>query len=113
MNDIHFPTHISQLPKVVRKATLNVLSTSMDTLMENRKADHFSYYISERPKDILRINLPLVCEDIDVDDDTEDDTEGIIYENTILMKNQTTIYYHYCWIKNRNRPLFDQNIMPK
>ena len=49
-----------------------------------------------------RINLLLISEAVEmVSEDTDDDEEGK------LMQKETK--HHYCWIKNLNRLLYDQN----
>ena len=73
------------------------------------KVNIFPYHISEQPKEMQRINLLLISEEED-----DGDNEGIIDENYGPCAEYSTglqkeIKYHYCWIKNLNRLLYDQN----
>ena len=90
MDGIDFPTPISQIPRVEKKNNLaiNVYGATVSPKLE--KINVCPYHISEQPTERQRINLLLLSED------AEDAAE-----------NQTK--YHYCWIKNLDRLLYDQN----
>ena len=56
---------------------------------DRKKANIFQYHISNQPKEIQRINLLFISED----------------------EPQHETKYHYCWIKNVNRLIYDQNTL--
>ena len=86
MDGIDFPTPISQIPKIEKqnKLAINVYGATISPKL--KKVNIFPYYISAQPNTMKRINLLLIS------DDTDESTK-----------------HHYCWIKNRDRLLFDQN----
>ena len=106
-----FPTPISQIPKVEKNnnMAINVYGFTISKKME--KVNIFPYHISEQPKEMQRINLHLISEDIEiVSEDTDDNDEGIINESydpdaDCATGPQKETKYHYCWIKNLNRLL--------
>ena len=59
------------------------------------------------------INLLLISEDVEVvnEDMDDSDDEEVIDENydPDAEEPQKETKYHYCWIKNLNRLLYDQN----
>ena len=89
---VDFPTPVSQISKVEKHFDLaiNVYGYTVSKKLE--KLNIFPYHISEKPKEKERINLLLISEDVN------DKNEKIIETKS-----------HYCWIKNLNRLLFDQN----
>ena len=86
MDGIDFPTPISQIPKTEKqnKLAINVYGATVSPKL--KKVNIFPYYISAQPNTMKRINLLLIS------DDTGESTK-----------------HHYCWIKNLDRLLFDQN----
>ena len=89
-NGIDFPTPISQIPKLEKQNNL-AINVYGYNLTKTEQLTIFPYHISDQPKDIKRINLLLICEDVTVKDEPK------------------TTNYHYCWIKQLNRLLYDQN----
>ena len=89
MDNADFPTPISQIPKVEKQNNLaiNVYGYTVSKKIEN--ANIFPYHISNQPKEIQRINLLFISEN----------------------EPQHETKYHYCWIKNLNRLLYDQNTL--
>ena len=93
MDGIDFPTPIAQISHVEKQNNLaiNVYGATVSPKLE--KINIFPYRISDQPKERQRINLLLLSED---DEAAENPAEKITK-------------YHYCWIKNLNRLLYDQN----
>ena len=81
IKDIDTPTPLSQINKLEKQNNLSINVYGPKVSFDN-KLTIFPYYISDQPKDIKRINLLLISEE----------------ENN-----------HYCWIKNLNRLLCNQN----
>ena len=92
---VDFPTPVSQISKVEKHLDLaiNVYGYTVSKKLE--KLNIFPYHISEKPKEKERINLLLISEDVEC---VNDKNEKIIETKS-----------HYCWIKNLNRLLHDQN----
>ena len=112
VNDIDFPTPISQIPKVEKQNNLAINVYGYTMTKKTEKITIFPYHLSEQPNEMARINLLLISEDVEVDDD-DDNEEGIIDENYDPDANypepEKETKYHYCWIKNLNRLLYDPN----
>ena len=72
---------------------INVYGYTVSKKLE--KINIFPYHISERPKEKERINLLLVSEDV----------ERVNDKNEKIIETKS----HYCWIKNLNRLLHNQN----
>ena len=92
---VDFPTPVSQISKVEKHLDLaiNVYGYTVSKKLE--KLNIFPYHISEKPKEKERINLLLISEDV----------ERVNDKNEKIIETKS----HYCWIKNLNRLLFDQN----
>ena len=88
MKGVDFPTPVSQIPKVEKQNNLaiNVYGYTVSKKLE--KLTVFPYYISDQASDMTRINLLLISDEAEETDKTK---------------------YHYCWIKNLNRLLYNQN----
>ena len=86
MDGIDFPTPISQIPKVEKQNNLAINVYGATVSPKLKKVNTFPYYISAQPNTMQRINLILIS------DDTDESTK-----------------HHYCWIKNLDRLLHNQN----
>lgn len=76
------------------------------------KLNIFRYYIANQLKEVQRINLLLVSEHVDEDIGKSSDEEVIDEKygpDAYYSEPQKETKYHYCWIKNLNRLLDDQN----
>ena len=112
---VDFPTPVSKISKVEKHFNLaiNVYGYAVSKKIE--KINIFPYHILEQPKEKQRIDLLLISEDVEIfTEDTDDDDEGILDENYDPYPDYSTgpqkeTKYHYCWIKNLNRLLHDQN----
>ena len=89
MNNVDFPTPISQIPKVEKQNNLAINVYGYTVSKKIEKTNIFPYHISNQPKEIQRINLLFISED----------------------ESQHETKYHYCWIKNLNRLIYDQNTL--
>ena len=90
---VDFPTQISQISRVEKQNDLAINVYGATVSPKLKKINIFPYRISEQPKERQRINLLLLSED---DEAAENPAEKITK-------------YHYCWVKNLNRLLYDQN----
>ena len=65
---VDFPTPVSQIPRAEKHldTAINVYGYTISKKLE--KLNFFSYYISNRPKDLERINLLLISEDVVVEE---------------------------------------------
>ena len=95
MDGIDHRTPISQIHWVEKQNNLAINVYGATVSPKLKKINVFPYHISEQPKERQRVNLLLLSED---DEAAENQTENI-----------KTSKYHYCWIKNLNRLLYDQN----
>ena len=90
---VDFPTPISQISRVEKQNNLAINVYGATVSPKLKKINVFPYRISEQPKERHRINLLFLSED---DEAAENPAKK-------------TTKYHYCWIKNLNRLLYDQN----
>ena len=102
---------ISQIPKVEKQNSLAINVYGYTVSKKIEKVTIFPYHISEEPKEKGRSNLLLISEDVEVvNEDTDDsDDEEVTDENYDAEEPQEETKYHYCWIKNLNILLYDQN----
>ena len=113
MDGIGFPTPVSQIPKVEKPNSLaiNVYGHTMSKKIEKVTIFHTTYLNNQKKMEI--INLLLISEDVEVvnEDMDDSDDEEVIDENydPDAEEPQKETKYHYCWIKNLNRLLYDQN----
>ena len=63
MNGIDLPTLISQIPKIEKQ---NSLAINAYGYTASKKIGKVPYHITEQPKDMERINLLLISEDVEV-----------------------------------------------
>ena len=92
---IDFRAPISQLPKVEKQNNLAMKVYGYTVSKKLEKVNIFPYHISNLSNGIVRINLLMISEDVEVVNDNNE-------------KRKET-KYHYCWSKNLNKLLYDQN----
>ena len=108
MEGIDFPTPISQIPKVEKQNNIAINVYGYTLTKKTEKLTVFPYHISNQPNDKERINLLLISEDLNVKEEINEE-EGIIDEDYNPDEPTKETKYHYCWIKNLNRLLRNQN----
>ena len=101
---VDFPTPVSQIPKAEKHFNLAINVYGYTVSKKIEKVNIFPYHISEQPKEMQRINLLLISEDVEVED--SEDEEGIIDDNYdpdadyLATEKKKETKYHYCGIKN-------------
>ena len=84
LKGIDVPTPISQIPKVEKQNSwfaINVYGCTVSP--KKQKVNVFPYYISDRPPELLRVNLLLVEVDVPVDEDIKDEDYNPVDEGII------------------------------
>ena len=76
---VDFPTPVSQIPKAEKHLNLAINVYGYTVSKKIEKVNIFPYHISEQPKEMQRINLLLISEDVEVED--SEDEAGIIDDN--------------------------------
>ena len=76
---VDIPTQVSQIPKPEKDFNLAINVYGYTVSKKKEKVNIFPYHISEQPKEMQRINLLLISEDVEVED--SEDEEGIIDDN--------------------------------
>ena len=102
---VDFPSPVSQISKVEKHFDLAINIYDYAVSKKIEKINVFPYHISEQPKEMQRINLLLISEDVEiVSEEINGNDQGIIDENYDLdadcsTRPQKETKYHYCWIK--------------